>query len=174
MMPYRRFNMHRKRYFSDLRDENFLYFRSNSQCCLSLVVFAYLGKDKPHRGLQIFDTRVDFPVPAQSRGRFLYSPTSDRVFFSCIYGRICCLSLVVFTCLGKDNFAWVSTLWRHISNNEVASWLTLVSKICNIHDSASLVGTANLWHSDGFTCPYTKLWWIPIVYLNICLGKYIF
>ena len=26
---------------------------------------------KPRRGLQIFDTRVDFPVPAQSRGRFL-------------------------------------------------------------------------------------------------------
>ena len=26
---------------------------------------------KPRRGLQIFDTRVDFPVPVQSRGRFL-------------------------------------------------------------------------------------------------------
>ena len=25
---------------------------------------------KPRRGLQIFDTRVDFPVPVQSRGRF--------------------------------------------------------------------------------------------------------
>ena len=30
---------------------------------------------KPRRGLQIFDTRVDFPVPVQSRGRFLYSPS---------------------------------------------------------------------------------------------------
>ena len=28
-------------------------------------------RGKPRRGLQIFDTRVDFPVPAQSRGRFL-------------------------------------------------------------------------------------------------------
>ena len=26
---------------------------------------------KPRRGLQIFDTRVDFLVPVQSRGRFL-------------------------------------------------------------------------------------------------------
>ena len=26
---------------------------------------------KPRRRLQIFGTRVDFPVPAQSRGRFL-------------------------------------------------------------------------------------------------------
>ena len=26
---------------------------------------------KPRRGLQIFDTLVDFPVPVQSRGRFL-------------------------------------------------------------------------------------------------------
>ena len=26
---------------------------------------------KPRHGLQIFDTRVDFPVPVQSRGRFL-------------------------------------------------------------------------------------------------------
>ena len=26
---------------------------------------------KPLRGLQIFDKRVDFPVPVQSRGRFL-------------------------------------------------------------------------------------------------------
>ena len=26
---------------------------------------------KPRRGLQIFDTRVDSPVPVQSRGRFL-------------------------------------------------------------------------------------------------------
>ena len=25
---------------------------------------------KPRRGLQIFDTRLDFPVPVQSRGRF--------------------------------------------------------------------------------------------------------
>ena len=25
---------------------------------------------KPRRGLQIFDTRVDFPVPVQSGGRF--------------------------------------------------------------------------------------------------------
>ena len=25
---------------------------------------------KPRRGLQIFDTRVDFPVPVQSVGRF--------------------------------------------------------------------------------------------------------
>ena len=25
---------------------------------------------KPHRGLQIFDTRVDFPVPVQIGGRF--------------------------------------------------------------------------------------------------------
>ena len=37
---------------------------------------------KPRRGLQIFDTRVDFPVPVQSRGRFLYSqlksPASSR------------------------------------------------------------------------------------------------
>ena len=28
-------------------------------------------KIKPRRGLQIFDTRVDTPVPFQSRGRFL-------------------------------------------------------------------------------------------------------
>ena len=27
--------------------------------------------DKPRRGLQIFDTRVDFPVPVQICGRFL-------------------------------------------------------------------------------------------------------
>ena len=27
---------------------------------------------KPRRGLQIFDIRVDFSVPVQSRGRFLY------------------------------------------------------------------------------------------------------
>ena len=33
---------------------------------------------KPRRGLQIFDTRADFPVPVQSRGRFLYSCLSDR------------------------------------------------------------------------------------------------
>ena len=32
---------------------------------------------KPRRGLQIFDTRVDFPVPVQSGGRFYYSPTPD-------------------------------------------------------------------------------------------------
>ena len=35
---------------------------------------------KPRSGLQIFDTQVDFPVRVQRRGRFLYSPTSDRVF----------------------------------------------------------------------------------------------
>ena len=28
---------------------------------------------KPRRGMQILDTRVDFPVPVQSPGRFLYS-----------------------------------------------------------------------------------------------------
>ena len=28
---------------------------------------------KPRCGLQIFDTRVDFPVPVQSGGRFYYS-----------------------------------------------------------------------------------------------------
>ena len=27
---------------------------------------------KPRRGLQIFDTRVDFPVPVQSGGRFRF------------------------------------------------------------------------------------------------------
>ena len=31
----------------------------------------WLGK--PHRGLQIFDTRVDFPVPVQCGGRFYQS-----------------------------------------------------------------------------------------------------
>ena len=30
---------------------------------------------KPHPGLQIFDTVVDFPVPVQSGGRFYYSLT---------------------------------------------------------------------------------------------------
>ena len=33
---------------------------------------------KPRRGLQIFDTRVDFPVPVQSGGRFLYFITLDK------------------------------------------------------------------------------------------------
>ena len=33
--------------------------------------FARPRLGKPRRGLQIFDTRLDFPVPEQSRGRFL-------------------------------------------------------------------------------------------------------
>ena len=33
---------------------------------------------KPRRGLQIFDTRVDFPVPVQSHDRFLYSHLTPR------------------------------------------------------------------------------------------------
>ena len=35
-----------------------------------------------------------------------------------------CLSLVVFTYLGKDSFAWVNTLLRHKQYNDVTSWLT--------------------------------------------------
>ena len=31
---------------------------------------------KPRRGLQIFDTRVDFPVPVQSGGRLIESTTT--------------------------------------------------------------------------------------------------
>ena len=36
----------------------------------------------------------------------------------------CCLSLVVFTYLGKDSFTWVNNLLRHKSHNDVTSWLT--------------------------------------------------
>ena len=35
---------------------------------------------KPRRGLQIFDTRVDFPVPAQSCGRVFYSYITPNFF----------------------------------------------------------------------------------------------
>ena len=37
--------------------------------------------------------------------------------------------LVVFTYLGKDSFAWVNTLLRHKSYNDVTSWLTQVGAV---------------------------------------------
>ena len=50
---------------------------------------------------------------------FLYLPSISQ----------CCLSLVVFTYLSKDSFAWVNTLLCHESYNDVTSWLTQIGTI---------------------------------------------
>ena len=51
-------------------NHNFVQGRGNPPLFSKICNVPRLGK--PRRGLQIFDTRVDFPIPVQSRGRFLY------------------------------------------------------------------------------------------------------
>ena len=64
----------------------------------------------------------------------------------------CCLSLVVFTYLGKDSFAWVNTLWCHKSYNNVTSWLT--HSLC---ESFKFLQDRRSGESRYFTRPYTIL-----------------
>ena len=53
-------------------NHDFVQGQANPPSCQKLQL-PRLGK--PRRGLQIFDNRVDFPVPVESGGRFYYCKT---------------------------------------------------------------------------------------------------
>ena len=60
-----------------------------------------------------------------------------------------CLSLVVFTYLGKDNFAWLNTLWRNRSYNDAMSWFTQAGAVSM---TLSLIWLLSLnWHHQLMT-----------------------
>ena len=128
--------------------------------------------------------------------KFHFLPPQTEIFLYIRLNSQCCLSLP----RGKDSLAWMNTLWRHKSYNDMTSWLTkvgavfkpenlwsrflmqkwgnvmrieknnqprlctrtvkstLMSKICNFHDSASLVMDCESLTFSGSPCPCTK-WW---------------
>ena len=61
---------------------------------------------KPRRGLQIMGTRMGFPCPFHSVViDSIILPPQTEFFMHFRSNSQCCLSLVVFTYLGKDSFA---------------------------------------------------------------------
>ena len=93
---------------------------------LTLATFVRNCGAKPNRSSLGFN----FPYPHHDPVKdSLFLPPQTEFFPDFRSNSQCCLSLVVFTYLGKDSFAWVNTLRRHKSYNDVTSWLTQVGTV---------------------------------------------